>query len=1103
MCAVTEAPNHVRKRSAEVSNDGRVGPASKKLKIKSVDYDEFRPGGLIKLRVENFVTYKLAEFDLSPSLNMIIGPNGSGKSTFVCAVCIGLAGKPKFIGRSNKLEDFIKNGEESGLVEVTLKKPADLQHSPVIRADDPVIKITRRLSRSKRESDYQINDEDVSESLVKSVVSKLNIQLDNLCQFLSQERVASFAALKSEKLLEETARSIDVKLFEVLSRLKNLQEDEREQLSRVNSAQKRIDSLTIECDRLRVTVNSFKDYQKKLKEINRYKKLLPYAHLKSMEEKLREYRAEYEQAKTNLKNVIQEKKRIFETQKQIRRTALEAADHVEATKNRFEALGQDSNRLVEDLKSMRSGIVENKQDIERCRGRINGIQSKVVAKKRELEDKRHQLTGIHLPETNLLERLRSDHDELISKETQSKSSLREIDGKLSNLDYEMTNTREHIKMQRASLQDHDRIHLFEELANKSRGNNKVFERVKDAVLYVRSRPEMRGQVLEPPAMTVSVKRQNYACYLTQCVDFNTRIAFTLTSSQAYNSFGKEILDRFGVNTRELNEGDPKPPLSKEELRKMGFDFYLSEVVTGDPQIIKMLCQNCNIHSIPVSLKELDPSKISRLMEARKNGRLLFPKFIHGGRVVEMGIGSYSHKVWTRDYECVRTTDFFRADAISDEQKTNIQSQISQSESRIKNLKIESEKLLKEKEALKRNLSIISQKSDDLSKRRNELNSARSAYSMIKSTIRSLELEIQELSYSERETLKGRISQCETLISTRMASQTAAMTQLMDTIQESKDCQEQLAAAEIADFEARNMEASIYGVIESYDQREEEFKEDFTVKKQKCREAKGAEWDSFKAQIHAYSADERERLQEFKQRLVDQGAFSLQYVQDAINRLESEMATSDVDESAITILKQKEEELSKLNHELPHFKKALQKVQDEMNRDRQSVEPKLDEVVKNISHKFSELFQEIGSKGHVELIKPDRFADWKIEIKVAFRDNAKLTKLDAQTQSGGERAVSTVLYMIALQQYTSAPFRIVDEINQGMDSHNERIVHKSMVTNACAENTSQYFLITPKLLSGLYYHEKMMIHCVMAGPWIPNPSERPEMVNFGKTSKYVL
>lgn len=47
-------------------------------------------GSIVRLRLENFVTYDLIEFYPGPNLNMIIGPNGSGKSTFVCAICMGL-----------------------------------------------------------------------------------------------------------------------------------------------------------------------------------------------------------------------------------------------------------------------------------------------------------------------------------------------------------------------------------------------------------------------------------------------------------------------------------------------------------------------------------------------------------------------------------------------------------------------------------------------------------------------------------------------------------------------------------------------------------------------------------------------------------------------------------------------------------------------------------------------------------------------------------------------------------------------------------------------------------------------------------------------------
>lgn len=56
------------------------------------------------------------------------------------------------------------------------------------------------------------------------------------------------------------------------------------------------------------------------------------------------------------------------------------------------------------------------------------------------------------------------------------------------------------------------------------------------------------------------------------------------------------------------------------------------------------------------------------------------------------------------------------------------------------------------------------------------------------------------------------------------------------------------------------------------------------------------------------------------------------------------------------------------------------------------------------------------------------------IKVSFRKDAQLQELNMRTQSGGERAVATMVFMLALQTYTKCPFRIIDEINQVCNAH---------------------------------------------------------------------
>lgn len=154
------------------------------------------------------------------------------------------------------------------------------------------------------------------------------------------------------------------------------------------------------------------------------------------------------------------------------------------------------------------------------------------------------------------------------------------------------------------------------------------------------------------------------------------------------------------------------------------------------------------------------------------------------------------------------------------------------------------------------------------------------------------------------------------------------------------------------------------------------------------------------------------------------------------------------------------------------------------------------------------------------------------------ESEPLTPLDSHRQSGGERAVSTIFYLMSLQSLTRSPFRVVDEINQGMDPRNERLVHRRMVGIACGSPTaldgadgvngafesfnsagtllgdgeddgedahmngtnassemnghgggSQYFLITPKLLPSLTYARGMRVLCIASGERMPEEANK--------------
>lgn len=193
------------------------------------------------------------------------------------------------------------------------------------------------------------------------------------------------------------------------------------------------------------------------------------------------------------------------------------------------------------------------------------------------------------------------------------------------------------------------------------------------------------------------------------------------------------------------------------------------------------------------------------------------------------------------------------------------------------------------------------------------------------------------------------------------------------------------------------------------------------------------------------------------------------------------------------------------------------------------EPRLDALVAQISDAFGASFAKINCAGEVTVFKAGDegrdFENWAIQVQVRFREGEQMSILDSHRQSGGERAVSTIFYLMALQTLSRAPFRVVDEINQGMDPRNERIVHERMVDIACgnisvqqpdengeglvaadghrAGGQSQYFLITPKLLTGLKYSPGMTVHCIASGEFMPDQKKAFTFKGYLQKKKALL
>lgn len=84
-------------------------------------------------------------------------------------------------------------------------------------------------------------------------------------------------------------------------------------------------------------------------------------------------------------------------------------------------------------------------------------------------------------------------------------------------------------------------------------------------------------------------------------------------------------------------------------------------------------------------------------------------------------------------------------------------------------------------------------------------------------------------------------------------------------------------------------------------------------------------------------------------------------------------------------------------------------------------PEIQRMVQTVNSHFQRMLSGMGCNGQVSLYCGcpefdgcNAFDKYAIHIRVKFRDEEELQLLTANRQSGGERAVCTILYIVALQ-----------------------------------------------------------------------------------------
>ncbi|KAG8453462.1 hypothetical protein GDO86_000188, partial [Hymenochirus boettgeri] len=90
--------------------------------------------GIIEsISLKNFMCHSmLGPFHFGPNVNFIIGNNGSGKSAVLTALIVGLGGKAAITNRGSSIKGFVKDGQSSADISVTLRNRGQDAYKPEV-----------------------------------------------------------------------------------------------------------------------------------------------------------------------------------------------------------------------------------------------------------------------------------------------------------------------------------------------------------------------------------------------------------------------------------------------------------------------------------------------------------------------------------------------------------------------------------------------------------------------------------------------------------------------------------------------------------------------------------------------------------------------------------------------------------------------------------------------------------------------------------------------------------------------------------------------------------------------------------------------------------
>jgi chromosome segregation ATPase len=1044
-------------------------------------------------------------------------------------------------GRASDLAKFVKRGktEEEAFVEVD-----------ILEDTGSVVTIRRTINAQSNSSKWHINGTQRPLTEAKKIIERFHIDVDNLCSFMPQDKVGKFTQYSPKEVLQNTLKSIkenpddhsSIDLFTEQEELSNSQ-TLKENLRKSKDAKalhkehlsKQIGTLSLEMDRLKQkdkARETKKFYEIKLLKVKGSEQKKQVAEMKqsleTISNQLMTYQDKVAPYETTIREYKKQESKVIRQEQTVQGTLQEVQKQMEVIQKEIQVCDEEKDRYSVELANFETLRQRSLDEFNQKKSQLKKLIDDKAKVEKKIENYEAEMASVQKRRAEI-QAEQDEHQQLILNAEEKQSNCHE---ELKSINHKL-----------GSLQDAREV-FKSRLANHPDRGNPIFQHTIKAMNYLdkeeanlRESGQITGEIVGPVALSINTKDPAIAMMVEAAVAQNRLLGYLVTNDRdalcLKNIFRKQLKLQIDIFTIKNANAHPRLPYAPDYLKNImnsirGVKGYVFEQIQC-PDIVKSFLFSFNaLHTMLWGRGEgmSDNMTGEQLSMLCPQGMPAFRLFVHdegskttSSRSMTPGRGGNNSFGKVTDFNGRRSryatnappsTSTSRVQPkgiISDFQSgaggTSAEDGAQQNPAEIKQqYQQRKEEISNELQKVNTLLIAARQKDDELKNEAQRLKGKATELNKVRSQPQALERQIQMLT-KQLQADEKKLTQ-EVYLKEKEAKQ-SDFAQTIDTFLDRIDSLTQ----GIHQFSLRRIDKRVCATLKHCAQEKTVFLENemnhYKTEINNLRKQK----DLKEREVKRLETDLHNLNEEMNDIIAQCGGYDT-FVRDIFPRVIQECPENTLEEiedklMAVETMIQKildnpqvverynalEREFSEICAELEKSEKELNDAESVLTDRSKKWLAAVESLTKKLDHSFSAYMKGLKFDGEVVLKPIGKFIDYELQLRVSFRENHPCSDLSGSRHSGGERAVSTIMFLMALQQMTSSPFRVVDEINQGMDERNERLVFDRIVKSCCdvenggGRHNTQYFLVTPKLLQGLRCldHDQVTVLLIWNGPGI--------------------